>query len=216
MPRRRRPGTPRDGPRRDPHRRRGRARPGRDSPAPRRRRRRVHPLRGARRGWSACAPPSAPEPAARLHAEHVDVTDEAALGGFVQRRARRLGRHRHPGQHRGRLRRAATSPRPRSREWRRLMDLNLTSVVVACRGVLPAMTARALRADREHRLARGARPVRRIHRLHRGQGRGDDATQALAQEVRAQRHHGERGGRRAPWTRPATARPCPTPTGRRG
>jgi NAD(P)-dependent dehydrogenase (short-subunit alcohol dehydrogenase family) len=81
-----------------------------------------------------------PEHLPRLSAEHVDVTDETALAGFVRGVLDRHGRldilvNIVGGFAGGDL--ASTSVA----EWRRMMDLNLTSVVVACRGVLPAMTA---------------------------------------------------------------------------
>jgi NAD(P)-dependent dehydrogenase (short-subunit alcohol dehydrogenase family) len=75
----------------------------------------------------------------RLIAEHVDVTDEAALAGFVRGLLDRHGRldilvNIVGGFAGGDL--ASTSVA----DWRRMMDLNLTSVVIACRGVLPTMT----------------------------------------------------------------------------
>ena len=81
-----------------------------------------------------------PEQNARLHPEHVDVLDEQAFQAFVDRTRER---HRRidalvnimGGFAGGDL--ASTS----LAEWRRMMDLNLTSVVIACRAVLPAMTA---------------------------------------------------------------------------
>ena len=119
----------------------------------------------------------------RLHAEHVDVMDEAAFGGFVQRVLDRHGRldvlvNLVGGFAGGDL---ASTALP---EWRRLMDLNLTSVVVACRAVLPAMMR-----------ARGGRIVNIASRAVLAPGGGFIAytvgkaavitlTQALAQEVR--------------------------------
>jgi NAD(P)-dependent dehydrogenase (short-subunit alcohol dehydrogenase family) len=76
----------------------------------------------------------------RLHTEPADVLDEEALGVFlkhVRERYRRLdvlvnvvG-----GFAGGDL--ASTS----LAEWQRMLDLNLTSAVIGCKGVLPDMTA---------------------------------------------------------------------------
>ena len=79
---------------------------------------------------------------ARLHCIHADVTDEAAFGDFV---ARVLDTHRRVdilvngvgGFAAGDL---ASTPRA---EWERMLALNLTSAMIGCRGVLPAMTAAA-------------------------------------------------------------------------
>lgn len=125
-----------------------------------------------------------PDQAARLLAEPVDVTDEAGLGGFVERVLARHGRldalvNLVGGFAGGDL--ASTS----LAEWRRLIDLNLTSVVVACRAVLPAMTR-----------ARYGRIVNIASRAVLSPGGGFigytvgkagviTLTQALAQEVRA-------------------------------
>lgn len=125
-----------------------------------------------------------PEHLPRLSAEHVDVTDEAALGGFVRGVLDRHGRldilvNIVGGFAGGDL--ASTSVA----EWRRMMDLNLTSVVVACRGVLPVMTG-----------ARYGRIVNIASRAVLAPSAGFIAytvskaavitlTQALAQEVRA-------------------------------
>jgi NAD(P)-dependent dehydrogenase (short-subunit alcohol dehydrogenase family) len=127
----------------------------------------------------------AADQAARLVAEHVDVMDEAALGGFVERvRAR----HRRidvlvnlvGGFAGGDL--AATS----LVEWRRLMDLNLTSVVVACRAVLPEMTR--ARYGRIVNVASRAvlAPSGGFIAYTVGKAAVMTLTQALAQEVRAQ------------------------------
>jgi NAD(P)-dependent dehydrogenase (short-subunit alcohol dehydrogenase family) len=127
----------------------------------------------------------AADQAARLVAEHVDVMDETALGGFVERvRAR----HRRidvlvnlvGGFAGGDL--AATS----LVEWRRLMDLNLTSVVVACRAVLPEMTR--ARYGRIVNVASRAvlAPSGGFIAYTVGKAAVMTLTQALAQEVRAQ------------------------------
>jgi NAD(P)-dependent dehydrogenase (short-subunit alcohol dehydrogenase family) len=78
--------------------------------------------------------------AARLHGARVDGTDEGAFAGFV---ADLLARHQRldvlvntvGGFAGGDL--ASTS----LAEWRRMLDLNLTSAVIGCRAVLPAMRA---------------------------------------------------------------------------
>jgi NAD(P)-dependent dehydrogenase (short-subunit alcohol dehydrogenase family) len=77
---------------------------------------------------------------ARLHGGRADVTDEGAIAAFV---ADVLSRHQRldilvntvGGFAGGDL--ASTS----LGEWRRMMDLNLTSAVIGCRAVLPAMRA---------------------------------------------------------------------------
>jgi len=81
----------------------------------------------------------APDLLPRLHAEQVDVTDETAFNDFVGRVLEQYGRvdvlvNIIGGFAPGDL--ASTT----LTEWRRMMDLNLTSVAIACRGVLPAMT----------------------------------------------------------------------------
>lgn len=81
-----------------------------------------------------------PESRARLHSARADVTDETAFGAFV---GSVLDAHRRVdvlvnavgGFAGGDL---ASTPLA---EWERLMALNLTSAVIGCRGVLPAMTA---------------------------------------------------------------------------
>jgi NAD(P)-dependent dehydrogenase (short-subunit alcohol dehydrogenase family) len=78
--------------------------------------------------------------AARLHGARVDGTDESAFAAFV---AGVLARHQRldvlvntvGGFAGGDL--ASTS----LAEWRRMLDLNLTSAVIGCRAVLPAMRA---------------------------------------------------------------------------
>jgi NAD(P)-dependent dehydrogenase (short-subunit alcohol dehydrogenase family) len=77
---------------------------------------------------------------ARLHGARVDGTDESAFAAFV---ADVLARHQRidvlvntvGGFAGGDL--ASTG----IAEWRRMLDLNLTSAVIGCRGVLPAMRA---------------------------------------------------------------------------
>ena len=119
----------------------------------------------------------------RLYTEEVDVMDESAFGGFVQRV---LDRHRRVdvlvnivgGFAPGDL--ASTS----LAEWRRMMDLNLTSVVIACRGVLPAMTTgrhgRIVNISSRAVLA----PAGGFIAYTVGKAAVITLTQALAQEVR--------------------------------
>ena len=81
----------------------------------------------------------------RLHGARVDVTDEAAVAAFVAEVVARGGRldvlvNAVGGFAGGDL---ASTPLA---EWRRMLDLNLTSAAIACRAVLPAM--RAARAGR--------------------------------------------------------------------
>lgn len=83
---------------------------------------------------------TAPADLRRLHTEAADVMDETGFNSFVERV---LARERRVdvlvnivgGFAGGDL--ASTT----LAEWRRMIDLNLTSAVIACRGVLPAMTA---------------------------------------------------------------------------
>ena len=127
---------------------------------------------------------TAPDQAARLASEHVDVMDEAALGGFVERVRARHGRidalvNLVGGFAGGDL--ASTS----LAEWRRLVDLNLTSVVVACRAVLPEMTR--ARYGRIVNVASRAvlAPSGGFIAYTVGKAAVMTLTQALAQEVRA-------------------------------
>lgn len=77
---------------------------------------------------------------ARLHVVQSDITDEAAFGEFVEGV---LTAHRRVdvlvngvgGFQGGDL---MSTPLPR---WNQMITLNLTSAVIGCRGVLPAMTA---------------------------------------------------------------------------
>ncbi|MGH7374662.1 MAG: SDR family NAD(P)-dependent oxidoreductase [Candidatus Rokuibacteriota bacterium] len=82
----------------------------------------------------------APDRRARLLAIAADVTDEAAVGKFVQAVRDRHGRvdalvNAVGGFAGGDL---VSTSRP---EWERMMTLNLTSAVIACRAVLPGMIA---------------------------------------------------------------------------
>jgi NAD(P)-dependent dehydrogenase (short-subunit alcohol dehydrogenase family) len=84
----------------------------------------------------------APDRRARLLAIAADVTDEAAVGKFVQAVRDRHGRvdaivNAVGGFAGGDL--VSTS----LLEWERMMSLNLTSAVIACRAVLPGMIAAA-------------------------------------------------------------------------
>ena len=77
---------------------------------------------------------------ARLHGVHADVTDEAAFGDFVRGVLDAHGRvdilvNGVGGFAGGDL--ASTS----LAEWDRMVNLNLRSAVIGCRGVLPTMTA---------------------------------------------------------------------------
>ena len=78
-------------------------------------------------------------------------------------------------------------------EWRRLIDLNLTSTVVGCRAVLPAM--RAARHGRIVNVASRAvmPPMGGFIAYTVSKSAVIALTQALAQEERPARHHGERG-----------------------
>jgi NAD(P)-dependent dehydrogenase (short-subunit alcohol dehydrogenase family) len=77
---------------------------------------------------------------APLHHAHVDVTDETAFGGFVRGVLDAHGRvdilvNGVGGFAAGDLASTALT------EWDRILNLNLRSAVIGCRGVLPAMTA---------------------------------------------------------------------------
>ena len=124
------------------------------------------------------------EARARLAGARADVVDEAAVAAFVAEVLRRHGRvdvlvNTVGGFAGGDL---ASTPLP---EWRRMLDLNLTSAVIACRAVLPAMVA-----------AHGGRIINTSSRAVVPPQGGFIAytvsksavialTQALAQEVRA-------------------------------
>jgi NAD(P)-dependent dehydrogenase (short-subunit alcohol dehydrogenase family) len=76
----------------------------------------------------------------RLHGVHADATDEAVFDGFVRNILDAHGRidilvNGVGGFAEGDL--ASTS----RAEWDRMLNLNLTSAVIGCRGVLPAMAA---------------------------------------------------------------------------
>jgi NAD(P)-dependent dehydrogenase (short-subunit alcohol dehydrogenase family) len=81
-----------------------------------------------------------PDQRARVLALPADVTDEASFGKFVQVVGERHGRvdglvNAVGGFAGGDL---VSTPLP---EWERMMKLNLTSTVIACRAVLPGMIA---------------------------------------------------------------------------
>jgi NAD(P)-dependent dehydrogenase (short-subunit alcohol dehydrogenase family) len=89
--------------------------------------------------WAALQS-AAGESRARLHGQRLDMADEAAVAAFVADVLGRASRvdvivNAVGGFAGGDL--ASTS----LAEWRRLIDLNLTSAVVGCRAVLPAMRA---------------------------------------------------------------------------
>ena len=123
------------------------------------------------------------EARARLHGARVDVTDEAAVTRFVAdvlTRGRRLDVMVNAvgGFAGGDL---ASTPLD---EWRRMLDLNLTSAVVGCRAVLPAM--RAARAGRIVNVASRAvvPPLGGFIAYTVGKSAVIALTQALAQEER--------------------------------
>ena len=120
----------------------------------------------------------------RLHGARVDVTDESAVARFVAdvlARGRRLDVMINAvgGFAGGDL---ASTPLD---EWRRMLDLNLTSAVVGCRAVLPAM--RAARAGRIVNVASRAvvPPQGGFIAYTVGKSAVIALTQALAQEERA-------------------------------
>ncbi len=81
-----------------------------------------------------------PELRARLHPAPADVTDEGAFGKFVQAVRERHGRVDALVNGVGGFTGGDLVSTPLS-EWERLMALNLTSTVIGCRAVLPAMIA---------------------------------------------------------------------------
>ena len=81
-----------------------------------------------------------PEQRARVHARPADVTDEAALAKFVQTVRDRYGRLDALVNVVGGFAGGDLVSTPLA-EWERMMKLNLTSVVIACRAVLPGMIA---------------------------------------------------------------------------
>jgi NAD(P)-dependent dehydrogenase (short-subunit alcohol dehydrogenase family) len=81
-----------------------------------------------------------PDRRARLLAIAADVTDEAAVGKFVQAVRDRHGRVDALVNAVGGFAGGDLVSTSRS-EWERMMTLNLTSAVIACRAVLPAMIA---------------------------------------------------------------------------
>jgi NAD(P)-dependent dehydrogenase (short-subunit alcohol dehydrogenase family) len=82
----------------------------------------------------------APDRRARLLAIAADVTDEAAVGKFVQAVRDRHGRVDALVNAVGGFAGGDLVSTSRS-EWERMMTLNLTSAVIACRAVLPGMIA---------------------------------------------------------------------------
>lgn len=82
----------------------------------------------------------APDRRARLLASAADVTDEAAVGKFVQAVRDRHGRVDALVNAVGGFAGGDLVSTSRS-EWERMMTLNLTSAVIACRAVLPGMIA---------------------------------------------------------------------------
>lgn len=82
----------------------------------------------------------APDRRARLLAIAADVTDEAAVGKFVQAVRERHGRLDALVNAVGGFAGGDLVSTPVA-EWERMMKLNLTSAVIACRAVLPGMIA---------------------------------------------------------------------------
>jgi NAD(P)-dependent dehydrogenase (short-subunit alcohol dehydrogenase family) len=128
----------------------------------------------------------APEQRARVYAAAADVTDEAAVGRFVEAVRERHGRVDGLVNAVGGFAGGDLVSTPLA-EWQRMMTLNLTSAVIACRAVLPGMIG-----------AGGGRIVNIASRAVLAPQGGFIAytvskaavitlTQALAQEVR--RHH---------------------------
>jgi NAD(P)-dependent dehydrogenase (short-subunit alcohol dehydrogenase family) len=79
-----------------------------------------------------------PEQRARVHLEAADVTDEAAVGRFVEAVRKRHGRVDGLVNAVGGFAGGDLVSTPLA-EWQRMMTLNLTSTVIACRAVLPGM-----------------------------------------------------------------------------
>jgi NAD(P)-dependent dehydrogenase (short-subunit alcohol dehydrogenase family) len=80
------------------------------------------------------------EQRARVHALPADVTDETAVAKFVQTVRERYGRVDALVNVVGGFAGGDLVSTPLA-EWERMMKLNLTSVVIACRAVLPGMIA---------------------------------------------------------------------------
>jgi NAD(P)-dependent dehydrogenase (short-subunit alcohol dehydrogenase family) len=78
------------------------------------------------------------EQRARVHLEAADVTDEAAVGRFVEAVRKRHGRVDGLVNAVGGFAGGDLVSTPLA-EWQRMMTLNLTSTVIACRAVLPGM-----------------------------------------------------------------------------
>lgn len=81
-----------------------------------------------------------PEQRSRVHALPADVTDEAAVAKFLQTVRERYGRVDALVNGVGGFAGGDLISTPLA-EWERMMTLNLTSVVIACRAVLPGMIA---------------------------------------------------------------------------
>ncbi|HUM18147.1 MAG TPA: SDR family NAD(P)-dependent oxidoreductase [Candidatus Nitrosotalea sp.] len=81
-----------------------------------------------------------PDQRARIHALPADVTDEAAVVKFVQTARDRFGRVDALVNVVGGFAGGDLVSTPLG-EWERMMKLNLTSVVITCRAVLPGMIA---------------------------------------------------------------------------
>ena len=90
--------------------------------------------------WAALESGLTPDQRARIHALPADVTDEAAFAKFVQTVRDRYGRVDALVNVVGGFAGGDLVSTPLG-EWERMMKLNLTSVVIACRAVLPGMIA---------------------------------------------------------------------------
>ena len=128
----------------------------------------------------------AAEQRARVHALAADVTDEAAVAKFVDSVRDRYGRVDALVNVVGGFAGGDLVSTPLS-EWERMMKLNLTSVVVACRAVLPGMIA--ARSGRIVNIASRAvvPPQGGFIAYTVSKAAVITLTQALAQEVKA--HH---------------------------
>ena len=128
----------------------------------------------------------AAEQRARVHALPADVTDEAAVAKFVAGVRDRYGRVDALVSLVGGFAAGDLLSTPLA-EWERMMKLNLTSVVVACRAVLPGMIA--ARAGRIVNIASRAvvPPQGGFIAYTVSKAAVITLTQALAQEVKA--HH---------------------------
>ncbi len=126
------------------------------------------------------------EQRARVHALRADVTDEPAVAKFVQTVRERYGRVDALVNVVGGFAGGDLVSTPLA-EWERMMKLNLTSVVIACRAVLPGMIA--ARSGRIVNIASRAvvPPQGGFIAYTVSKAAVITLTQALAQEVKAHR-----------------------------